>query len=114
MGLLNQYKIYENLTFNLEASYVHLMMDRSDSVWGLAETGGGGRGPAGRLEYQRTLYLRFLTDCRRFCGREPAAPPLWMQTLKCLHFNVEDRQPKSVVLAGLRCLQRRKILTDFV
>lgn len=44
MGLLNQYKIYENLTFNLEASYVHLMMDRSDSVWGLAETGGGGRG----------------------------------------------------------------------
>lgn len=41
LGLLNQYRIYENLTFNLEAGYVHLMMDRSDNVWGLAGTGGG-------------------------------------------------------------------------
>ncbi len=44
IGLLNQYKIYENLTFNLEAGYVHLMMDRSDNVWGLAGTGGGSKG----------------------------------------------------------------------
>lgn len=43
-GLLNQYKIYDNLNFNLEFGYVHLMMDRSDSVWGLAQTGGGERG----------------------------------------------------------------------
>lgn len=42
MGLLNQYKIYDNLTFNLEASYVHLMLDRSDDVWGRARTVGGG------------------------------------------------------------------------
>lgn len=43
-GILNQLKIYENLDFNLEFGYVHLMMDRSDSVWGLAQTGGGERG----------------------------------------------------------------------
>lgn len=43
-GLLNKYRIYENLTFDLELGYVHLMMDRSDNVWGLAQTGGGGRG----------------------------------------------------------------------
>lgn len=43
-GILNQLKIYENLNFNLEFGYVHLMMDRSDSVWGLAQTGGGQRG----------------------------------------------------------------------
>jgi hypothetical protein len=30
------------------------------------------------------------------CGNLPAH--LSMSTLKCLHFNVEDRQPKSVVL----------------
>ena len=44
MGLLNQYKIYENLSVNLEASYVHLMLDKSDDTWGLATTGGGKRG----------------------------------------------------------------------
>lgn len=43
-GLVNQYKIYENLNFNLEFGYVHLMMDRSDNVWGMAQTGGGDRG----------------------------------------------------------------------
>lgn len=44
MGIVNEYKIYENLSFNLEFGYVHLMMDRSDSVWGLAQTGGGQKG----------------------------------------------------------------------
>ncbi len=43
-GILNQYKIYDNLTLNLEFGYVHLMIDRSDKVWGLAQTGGGGKG----------------------------------------------------------------------
>ncbi len=43
-GILNTYKIYDNLTFNLEFGYVHLMMDRSDNVWGQAQTGGGGKG----------------------------------------------------------------------
>ncbi|WP_304679645.1 outer membrane homotrimeric porin [uncultured Desulfovibrio sp.] len=44
LGLLNQYKIYENLSVNLEAGYVHLMLDKSDDTWGLAATGGGKRG----------------------------------------------------------------------
>lgn len=43
-GIVNTYKIYDNLSFNLEFGYVHLMMDRSDNVWGQAETGGGGKG----------------------------------------------------------------------
>ena len=43
-GMLNEIKIYENLSFNLEFGYVHLIMDRSDSVWGLASTGGDHRG----------------------------------------------------------------------
>lgn len=43
-GIVNTYKIYENLSFNLEFGYVHLIMDRSDNVWGNAQTGGGGKG----------------------------------------------------------------------
>lgn len=43
-GVVNQYKIYENLNFNLEFGYVHLMMDRSNNVWGRAQTGGGEKG----------------------------------------------------------------------
>jgi hypothetical protein len=31
-----------------------------------------------------------------------------MQTLKCLHFNVEDRQPKSVVFGRLALLRGAK------
>lgn len=41
-GLLNTLKIYENLSFNLEFGYVHLMLDRSDGVWGDARLVGGG------------------------------------------------------------------------
>lgn len=43
-GIVNQYKIYDNLSFNLEFGYVHLMMDRSDNVWGQAQTGSSGKG----------------------------------------------------------------------
>lgn len=41
-GLVNTLKIYDNLSFNLEFGYVHLMLDRSDSVWGKARLVGGG------------------------------------------------------------------------
>lgn len=43
-GLRNKWKIYENLDLNLDVGYIHLMLDMSDNVWGLASTGGGERG----------------------------------------------------------------------
>ena len=41
IGLSSKYKIYENLQFNLDAGYVRLWLDKSDNVWGRADTGGG-------------------------------------------------------------------------
>ena len=42
-GLLNEYKIYDNLQVNLEASYIALWLDKSDDVWGQSLTGGDHR-----------------------------------------------------------------------
>ena len=42
-GLLNEYKIYDNLQVNLEASYLALWLDKSDDVWGQSLTGGDHR-----------------------------------------------------------------------
>ncbi len=39
IGLLNQYKIYENFSVNVEAGYVALWLDKSDDVWGHALRG---------------------------------------------------------------------------
>lgn len=41
VGLANKLKIYDNLRFNLDISYVVLSLDKSDDVWGRADTGGG-------------------------------------------------------------------------
>lgn len=40
VGLLNELKIYENLTLNIEMGYVRLWLDMSDDVWGQSLTGG--------------------------------------------------------------------------
>ncbi|WP_300708426.1 outer membrane homotrimeric porin [uncultured Desulfovibrio sp.] len=42
-GLLNEYKIYDNLQLNVEASYVAPCLDMSDDVWGQSLTGGNHR-----------------------------------------------------------------------
>ena len=42
IGLLNTYKIYENLQVNLEANYVALWLDKSDDVWGRSLAGRNG------------------------------------------------------------------------
>ena len=42
-GLLNEYKIYDNLQVSLEASYIALWLDKSDDVWGQSLTGGDHR-----------------------------------------------------------------------
>ena len=39
IGLINTYKIYENLQVNLEANYVALWLDKSDDVWGRSLAG---------------------------------------------------------------------------
>ena len=39
-GLLNEYKIYDNLQVNLEASYIALWLDNSRDVWGGYHAGG--------------------------------------------------------------------------
>ena len=41
VGLSNKFKIYDNLRFNLDVTYVTLWLDKSDNTWGRANTGGG-------------------------------------------------------------------------
>lgn len=41
IGLTNKYKIYENLQFNLEGSYVKLFLDKGDGAWNRKVTGSG-------------------------------------------------------------------------
>ena len=42
LGLTNTYKIYDNLTFMLDAAYVALWLDQSRSVWGHGQAANGG------------------------------------------------------------------------